>query len=146
MAAAFARRECDRRGLNDVVEIHSAGTDPADEIHDAVVEVMDEVGIDLSTASPTYVVVEDLKQSHYVVTMGCHIVEFNPDHYGVESREWDVPNPADAPLAEVRSVRDEIESRVVSLFDEIEASANERVAEKTLAQRVRGVLRSSLPF
>ncbi len=41
---------------------------------------------------------------------------------------------------------DEIESRVVSLFDEIEASANERVAEKTLAQRVRGVLRSSLPF
>jgi protein-tyrosine-phosphatase len=41
MAAAFAEQEAAERGLDDVVEVHSAGTRPADEIHGLVVEAMD---------------------------------------------------------------------------------------------------------
>ena len=40
MAAAFAERESEERGLADVVEIHSAGTDPAEEVHPPVIEAM----------------------------------------------------------------------------------------------------------
>lgn len=52
MADAFAERECDRRGLTDRIEIASAGTHPADEIHSIVVEAMAERGFDLSDRTP----------------------------------------------------------------------------------------------
>jgi protein-tyrosine-phosphatase len=146
MAAAFAERERDERGLGDVVEIHSAGTAPADELHDEVVQVMSEVGIDLSGRKPRYVVLEELKESHFLITMGCSISEFNPAHYGVESRAWNLKNPEGADSETVRAIRDEIESRVSSLFDEIEATANERTAEKSLSQRVTTAIRDSMPF
>ena len=85
MAAAFAELERDERGLEDIVEIHSAGTDPADKIHGNVVDAMAEVGIDLSDRSPSWVVPDDLKDSHYLVTIGRTITEFNPVQYGVET-------------------------------------------------------------
>jgi len=61
MAAAFARRESERRGLGDHVSIDSAGTHPAEDIHDVVVEAMDEVGIDLSNRTPRVVQLSELK-------------------------------------------------------------------------------------
>ena len=52
MATAFAERERDRRGLDDHVEILTGGTDPADAVHDVVVEAMREEGFDLSGRTP----------------------------------------------------------------------------------------------
>ena len=120
MAAAFAEREREERDLDDVVEVHSAGTDPADSVHEEVVDAMAEIGVDMSDRSPSWVVLDDLKDSHYLVTMGCAITEFNPAQYGVESRAWDVTNPDGKEMEMVREVRDEIERRVSELFDEIE--------------------------
>ena len=48
MAAAFAERERAERGLENVVEIHSGGTDPADTVHEEVIEAMAEVGVDIA--------------------------------------------------------------------------------------------------
>ena len=132
MAAAFAERERARRGLEEVVEIASAGTRPADSVHDEVIEAMDEVGIDVSGRTPTFVVLEDLEESHFVITMGCTVSEFDPSHYGVESRVWPLMNPEGEDVELVRSVRDEIERRVVALFDEIEEIAHDRAAERSL--------------
>ena len=36
---------------------------------------------------------DQLKESNYLITMGCVMTKFNPDQYGIESREWDLTNP-----------------------------------------------------
>lgn len=146
MAAAFAEREASERGLGDVVEIHSAGTAPADEIHDTVVEVMAEIDIDISDRSPKWVVVEDLEQSHFVITMGCTINEFNPSTYGVEHRGWGLVDPEGEDIETVRTVRDELESKVVDLFDEIEDTARGLQTKKSLSERVTETIRDALSF
>jgi len=147
MAAAFAERERDERGLENVVEIHSAGTDPADEIHDTVLEAMSEVGFDLSDRSPSWVVLDELKDSHYLVTMGCTITEFNPAHYGVESRAWDLTDPDGRDMATVREVRDEVEDCVSDLFDEIERTAAGPDDEpESVTARVSGAIKDALSF
>lgn len=142
IAAAFAERERRRRELEDVVEIHSAGTRPADTVHEEVIEAMAEVDIDVSDNTPTYVVLDELKDTHFMITMGCSVSEFNPAHYGVESRVWDLTNPEGQDMETVRAVRDDIERRVVALFDEIEEIANERAAERSLSQRVTDTIRT----
>ena len=48
MAAAFVERERAERGSEDIVEIHSGGTDPADTVHEEVIEAMAEVGVDIA--------------------------------------------------------------------------------------------------
>lgn len=136
MAAAFAERERAARELEPVVEIHSSGTRPAESVHDEVVEAMAEIDIDVSDRSPTYVVPEGLERSHFVITMGCTVSEFNPEHYGVESREWDLTNPEGEDMDTVRDVREEVERRVKALFDEIKAIAADRADSKSLPQRV----------
>ncbi len=146
MAAALAERERDERGLGGVVEIHSAGTNPADHVDETVVELMEEIGIDISDRRPTYVVLDDLKDSHYLVTMGCSVTEFNPAHYGVESRTWELRDPEEVAPDTVRDIRGEIDTRVEQLFDEIEATANDRAAEKSLSTRVRSAVEDALSF
>jgi hypothetical protein len=78
--------------------------------------------------------------------MGCSISEFDPAYYGVESRAWNVPNPEGKEMETVREVRDEIEELVESLFDEIEETANERTAQKSLSQRVTTAIQDTIPF
>lgn len=146
MAAAFAERERGERGLDDAVEIHSAGTEPADQVHEPVVEAMSEAGIDISDRTPTYPVLDHLKESHFLISMGCTVSEFNPAQYGVESREWALTNPEGQEMEVVESVRDEIEARVQTLFDEIEQVADERATETSLSERVTAAVRSAMPF
>ena len=146
MAAAFAEREASERGLEDVVEIHSAGTKPADKIHDTVVEAMAEVDIDISDRSPKWVVLDELEHSHFVITMGCTISEFSPSKYGVEHREWGLTDPGGEDMETVRAVRDELERQVDDLFDEIENIARDLETQKSLSQRVTETIKNALSF
>lgn len=147
MAAAFAERERDKRGLDGVIEVHSGGTNPAANVHEEVVEAMAEVDIDISDRSPTWVVLDELKESHYLITMGCSITEFNPAQYGVESRVWDLPNPDGKEMETVREVRDEIERRVEELFDEIERTAAESTDDPdSVSARVSSAVQDILSF
>jgi arsenate reductase len=125
MAAAFAEREAAARGIADRVAIGSAGTHPADTVHEPVVAAMEEVGVDVSDRVPTVVDVDALESVDYLVTMGCYIPEFNPELFGVEYREWSLPDPAEEDLAAVRTIRDAVEAQVVDLFDHVEAELEE---------------------
>jgi protein-tyrosine-phosphatase len=49
----------------------SAGTTPAEHVHPEVVEVMQELGIDLSGRQPQLLTRELAEQADVVVTMGC---------------------------------------------------------------------------
>lgn len=117
MAVAVAERERDRHGLADGVEILSGGTHPADEVHPEVVEAMAEVGFDLSDRTPRTISDEVLDTCEYVVTMGCSTLDLAAD---VKVRDWALADPHGADPERVRAIREEVEERVVALFDEIE--------------------------
>ncbi|MDZ5812259.1 ArsC family transcriptional regulator [Halorubrum sp. AD140] len=114
MATAFAERERERRGLGDRVEIVTGGTMPADSVHDVVVEALAEVGLDVNGRAPQHVSDETLAASDFVATMGCSTLELG----GVDVDDWDLDDPGERPIEEVREIRDEIERRVLALFDE----------------------------
>jgi arsenate reductase len=123
MAAALAEREVARRGLDEEVVVHSAGTRPADAIHQSVVDALAAVDIDISDRSPRLVDLEELKGMDYVVLMGCYIAEFRPSSFGGDTREWELDDPAGESPESVRALRSELEGRVDDLFDEIEQEA-----------------------
>jgi protein-tyrosine-phosphatase len=116
MSTAFAEREVERRGLDDRVEIVTGGTHPADHVHEEVVTVMDELGIDLSDRTPREVSTETLNACDVVATMGCSTLELDAD--SVEVRDWALDDPDGQDLDAVRAIRDEIDERVTALFDE----------------------------
>jgi len=95
----------------------SAGTTPAKHVHAEVIEVMRELGIDLSARKPQLLTRELAEQADLLVTMGCG--EQCPYIPGKRYLDWDLPDPKGRPLAEVRAVRDEIARRVDRLVDEL---------------------------
>lgn len=121
MATAFAERERDGRGMD--VEITTGGVDPATSVHDEVVEVMEEEGIDVSDRTPRGITSADIEDADYVVTMGCSVEQFRPDDWNGEARRWELEASAGDSLPSYRTVRDEIRERVQRLFDEIEQTS-----------------------
>lgn len=111
MAAAFFNRLADP----DEAQAVSAGTQPAAAVHPAVVEVMREVGIDLSAARPQKLTAELASGAEMLITMGCG--EECPYVPGVERTDWPLPDPKGRDLAEVRSIRDAIAVRVGDLLE-----------------------------
>jgi arsenate reductase (thioredoxin) len=105
MAQAFY----ERRGG----EARSAGSRPEVELHPPVVEAMREVGIPLDGRAPKGLAPEDVEWAELVVTMGCG--DACPVLPGKRYLDWNLPDPAGAPLGEVRVLRDEIERLVAEL-------------------------------
>jgi len=118
MSTAFAERERERRGLEDHIEILTGGTHPADHVHDEVVEVMDEAGFDLSERTPREITLDELRSCDYVATMGCSTLDVGDVGEDVDVRDWALEDPDGQDLDQVREIRDEIDQRVISLFDE----------------------------
>ena len=90
-----------------------AGTQPAVAVHPVVVEVMREAGLDLADARPRRLTPELAKDATLLVTMGCG--DQCPVVPGLERSDWPLPDPKDRPLSEVRTIRDDIRSRVLRL-------------------------------
>jgi protein-tyrosine-phosphatase len=116
MAAAFATEWIESRGLEDRFEVVSGGTDPADHVHEVVIEAMAERGIDLSDAEPTVLPREAILAVDHVITMGCSADDVCPATWRGDSRDWDLEDPGGKSLETVRSIRDEIENRVATLL------------------------------
>ena len=111
MAAAFFNQLADPARARAI----SAGTQPAKTVHPVVVDVMQEAGIDLAGKRPQRLTPELAKNATLLVTMGCG--DQCPFVPGLEVADWPLPDPKDRPLAEVRTIRDDIGSRVMSLVD-----------------------------
>ena len=94
-------------------EARSAGSRPADELHEAVVEALEEVGIDVAGRTPRALEQADVEWADLVVTMGCG--DACPVLPGKEYLDWNLPDPAGLCLEEVRELRAVIEQRVFSL-------------------------------
>jgi protein-tyrosine-phosphatase len=96
----------------------SAGTMPTDRVHREVAEVMDELGVDLSSRRPRLLTRGLAEQADVIVTMGCG--DECPYVPGKRYLDWDLPDPKGLPLEEVRATRDEIARRVTQLLDELD--------------------------
>src|SRR6478609_495297 len=82
----------------------SAGTTPGDRVHPEVVEVMNELGIDLAARVPQLLSTELAEQADVVVTMGCG--DSCPYIPGKRYIDWELVDPKDKSVEEVRAIRD----------------------------------------
>ena len=108
MAQAFA----ERAGL----EARSAGSRAESHLHPEVVEVMSELGIDLSGRVPHQLNDEDVEWADLVVTMGCG--DACPVLPGKRYLDWNLQDPMGMPIEVVRQIRD----RIAGLVDELVTS------------------------
>jgi arsenate reductase (thioredoxin) len=99
------------------VRVRSAGSDPADAVNPAVVEVMAEIGLDVSRELPTRLSTDDVVASDIVVTMGCG--DACPIFPGKRYEDWTLADPSGQGPAQVRAIRDEIDERVRALLAEL---------------------------
>jgi protein-tyrosine-phosphatase len=83
-----------------------------------VVEAMAEVGINLTGRRPQLLTQEMAERADVVVTMGCG--DECPYFPGKRYLDWDLRDPADMPIGEVRELREEIAVRVEALVAELD--------------------------
>jgi arsenate reductase len=113
MSAALFEREAGGRHT-----ALSAGTTPGERVHPEVIEVMNELGIDLSGRKPQRLTTALAEQADIVVTMGCG--DSCPFIPGKRYIDWDLPDPKGRPLEEVRATREDIARRVRELVAELD--------------------------
>jgi arsenate reductase (thioredoxin) len=91
--------------------------------HPEVVEVMRELGIDVASQQPQRLTAELAAQVDAVVTMGCgDACPVIPGRRQLRL-DWDLPDPKDRPIDEVRATRDDIRERVQDLVAELDSTA-----------------------
>lgn len=103
----------------DRVEVRSAGTEPGDKVNPAAVEAMAEEGIDISVNFPKKLTDEAVKDSDYVITMGCG--DTCPFFPGKTYLDWPLDDPAGQGVEAVRPIRDAVRAKVEALIAEIDA-------------------------
>ena len=110
MAAAFFNQLADETKAKAV----SAGTEPGSRVHPEVLAAMQEVGIDLSAATPQKLTQELANDAALLITMGCG--DECPFVPGLRRDDWPLSDPKGRPMDEVRAVRDDIKARVAELI------------------------------
>jgi arsenate reductase len=121
------------------VRAESAGAAPASQIHPIVVEAMKEVDIDLTGRRPKRLSLEMQLHADWAVTLACGAsCPFVPSVV----EDWDIDDPADKPIEEVRLIRDQIEERVKDLTTNRLDSIREdrRQHQMRMAQLVPGLV------
>ncbi|WP_434538721.1 three-helix bundle dimerization domain-containing protein [Aestuariimicrobium sp. Y1814] len=112
MAAAFLRRISGQQ-----VHVRSAGTTPGGSINPVVVEALAEVGIPLLVEFPKPLTDEVVMAADVVVTLGCG--DACPVHAGKRYIDWVIEDPQGMALSDVRTIRDNLYSRVRQLVAEL---------------------------
>jgi arsenate reductase len=84
-------------------------------VHPFVVEVMREVGIDLSARRPQRLTDDLARGASLLITMGCG--DECPYVPGLQRDDWPLDDPKGRPIDDVRRIRDEVRDRVDALVD-----------------------------
>jgi arsenate reductase len=99
------------------IHVRSAGSDPANEVNPAVVEAMEELGVDMREEFPKPLADEVVRAADVVITMGCG--DACPIYPGKKYEDWELDDPAGQDLETVRRIRDELDGRVQNLIGEL---------------------------
>ncbi len=110
------------RAAGGLHEARSAGTTPAAHVHENVVAVMREEGIELSDRKPQLLTTDLARWADIVVTMGCG--DACPVIPGKRYVDWDLTDPSSLPLERVREIRDDISTRVGVLLESLDRNSS----------------------
>lgn len=95
----------------------SAGSRPVAGVHPNVIQAMGELGINLKGKKPQKLTPEMLAGADCIISMGCQ--EACPVTVAAQ-QNWHIDDPAGKSLAEVRRIRDEVQSKVARLIKELQ--------------------------
>ncbi|HKR74827.1 MAG TPA: arsenate reductase ArsC [Candidatus Nitrosocosmicus sp.] len=95
----------------------SAGTVPTSQINPIAVEVMNEVGIDISKQKPKDLTEDMMRNATAIINMGCMDDKFCPTLFIPKVIDWGIEDPKEKPIEKVRQIRDEIEKRVLEIIE-----------------------------
>jgi arsenate reductase len=93
----------------------SAGTKPVAQINPLAIQVMKEIGIDISNQKSKDVTEDMIRNSDKIINMGCMDKNFCPTMFIPKVIDWGIEDPKDKPIEKVREIRDEIEGRIKEL-------------------------------
>ena len=100
----------------DVLEVYSAGTEEYPGPKAMAIEVMEDIGIDMSTH--TSKLLEDIpKKLDILITMGCGVeCPFVPTNH---REDWGLEDPSGGPKSGFEKTRDTIKRKVIDLIDRV---------------------------
>jgi protein-tyrosine-phosphatase len=98
----------------------SAGTVPTSQINPVAVEVMKEIGIDISKQKPKDLTEDMMRNATAIINMGCMDDKFCPALFVPKVIDWGIEDPKDKPIEKVRQIRDEIEKRVLEIIKSVQ--------------------------
>ena len=112
MAEGFFRKYAPKR-----YETVSAGTVPTSQINPIAVDVMKEVGIDISKQKPKDLTEDMMLNATTIINMGCIDEKFCPAIFNLKVIDWGIEDPKGKQIEKVREIRDAIEKRVLEIID-----------------------------
>ena len=114
MAEAFFRKYAPEN-----FNVISAGTTPSSQLNPIVVKVMEEIGIDLTSQEPKLLSENMISDSFRTVNMGCMDKESCPSLFVKDVLDWNISDPKEKSIDEVRKIRDQIKDEVITLIDSL---------------------------
>ncbi len=97
----------------------SAGTKPVSQINPVVIDVMREVGLDITNQKSKEITEDMMRNSFKAVNMGCMEKDSCPTLFLPNVLDWNLEDPKGKSSEKVREIRDEIEQRVKELVASI---------------------------
>lgn len=105
--------------LSERAKAESAGTNPDEKIHPWTIQVMKEVGIDVSQKKPRPLTDKLMQKADKIIVMDSKLLENVPSEYLAKSENWQIEGLLRKPIEEVRKIRDEIKEKVENLTREL---------------------------
>jgi len=115
MAEAFFKKYASKK-----FNVFSAGTHPSSQLNPLTVKVMKEIGIDLNDQSPKLMSDSMIDDSLKTINMGCMDGESCPSLFVKDVINWNISDPKEKSIDEVRKIRDQIKFEVLHLIDSLE--------------------------
>jgi len=109
-----------KKFTKDRFNVISAGTVPSKNLNPIVVQVMKEIGIDMTSQSPKTISNSMIDNSFKTVNMGCMDKESCPALFVKDVIEWNIQDPKEKTIEQVREIRDQIKSEVLNLIKSID--------------------------
>ena len=118
MAEAFFRKFAPKH-----FNVSSAGTTPSSHLNPIVIQVMKEIGIDMVNQQPKILSNSMIENSSKTVNMGCMDKESCPSLFVKDVLNWNISDPKEKSIDEVRIIRDTIKFEVMNLIKILEATS-----------------------
>ena len=115
MAEAFFKKYA-----GDRFDAVSAGTSPSFKLNPLVIQVMKEIGIDMTTQFPKELSDSMITNSSKTVNMGCMDKESCPTLFVNDVLDWNISDPKEKSIEQVRIIRDQIKHKILILIDSFE--------------------------